>query len=132
MISSATLLLSFFISGCGIVAIFSIPFFGWILARHFDPYFPHFVKTKDKLETGFWIFNSIARGARYSGCMLMKNASSKWPYCQFFFNGFNFRTHAKKSDWAVVLTFYGSLIMILIFGAIIFVINGFHLPVVSQ
>ena len=117
---------------CALIFIISWPFFGFVVAKHFDHFFPKFVKDKNKMETGYWILNPVLRGATYAGCMLFKNASTKRPYCFYHFQGFDFRAHARRSDWIVLVTFLGSNAMILVFGGIIFVINGFHLPHVSQ
>lgn len=127
-----TTIFAFLTALSGVVMIFACPFFGFVVARHFDPYFPHFVKTKDKVETGFWILNPMLRGMRYAGCLLFKNATKKRPYYRYFFNGFDFRAHARTSDWVVLWVVLGSNAMVGIFGIIMFIVNGFHLPAVSQ
>jgi|GEM_PF-2048406 hypothetical protein len=98
-----------------------------VLARHFDRYFPDFVKTKESFESGFWFMNPVLRGARYAGLMIFKKAWKR-PYNQYFFGDFNFRQHARRIDWFVVIGSQTCLIIMVLLAAILFVANGFHWP----
>ena len=72
------------------------------------------------------------RGARYAGCIIFKNASVKRAYCFYHFDGFDFRAHAKLSDWVVIWVTLGSNALILVFGVLMLAANGFHIPTQPQ
>lgn len=91
----------------------------WIIARRFDKIFPEYVQRKSALENGWWILSPYARGGRYAGCILFKNASKNNPYCRWLFNGYDFRANASRADWVVIITYLVQLSLFAILGLLV-------------
>jgi len=93
------------------------------LARKFDPVFPNYVHEKSALENGWWILSPLMRGLRYAGCILFKSASKKRGYCNYFFKGYDFRSHATSFELFLIWVMLISISLIVIFGSIMYLIN---------
>jgi len=109
-----------------IIMAFSV-LYGIVIARYYDPLFPKFVNSKESFESGWWIFNPLLRGARYGGLILFPKAQKR-PYNRYFFGDFDFRVHARKIDWIILIGALGCFIIAGILSIVIFILNGFHFP----